>query len=201
MGLVGGDTKMKEEADELWGEIEPLLRIGRGDWTMFWRQLTYVAAEYSPAKNNDSTSLDYDAMVTMLLGEGNVNPFYDALTDENGASLRTWIEKWHNALTKCYNDVSKQSTEDITPPEETMRLANPKYTLREWMLVEAYTKADSGKSPVNPFPSASGDYSGVHELFALCKDPYGEGSSDNHKKYYRRAPDEALRAGGTAFMS
>lgn len=196
MGLVGGDAKMKEEADELWGEIEPLLRIARGDWTMFWRQLTYVAAEYSPAKSD--SSVDYDAMMSMLLGEGNLYPFYGALTDENQASLRTWIEKWHQALTECYNDESKQTT---IPPEETMRLANPKYTLREWMLVEAYTKADAGKSPGNPFPSASGDYSGVHELFALCKDPYGEGSSDNHKKYYRRAPDESLRAGGTAFMS
>ena len=35
MGLVGGDTKMKEEADELWAEIEPLLRIGRGDLFCF----------------------------------------------------------------------------------------------------------------------------------------------------------------------
>jgi len=200
MGLVGGGVEMEKEAEELWGEIEPLLRIGRGDWTLFWRQLTYVAAKYSPAKKDEA--LDYDAMMSMLLGEGNINPFYDALTDENRASLRAWIEKWHNALTKCYNDASKQkTTEVITPPEETMRLANPKYTLREWMLVEAYTKADSGKSPGNPFPSASGDYSGVHELFALCNDPYGEGSSENHSKYYRRAPDESLRAGGTAFMS
>ncbi len=46
-----------------------------------------------------------------------------------------------------------------------------------------------------------GDYSGVHELFELIKDPYGEGSADDHEKYYRRAPDKSLRAGGTAFMS
>jgi uncharacterized protein YdiU (UPF0061 family) len=71
-----------------------------------------------------------------------------------------------------------------------MRLANPKYTLREWMLVEAYSKADP-----------AGDYSDVHELFGLIKDPYGEGSVDDHEKYYCRAPDESLRAGGTAFMS
>ena len=65
---------------------------------------------------------------------------------------------------------------------------------------DAYTKADAGKSPGNPF-TLSGDYSGVHELFELIKDPYSEGTSENHKKYYRRAPDESLKAGGTAFMS
>ncbi len=82
----------------------------------------------------------------------------------------------------------------MLPPEERMRLSNPKYTLREWMLVDAYTKADGGK-----FIAA--DYSLVHELYNLAKDPYGEGSAESHEKYYRRAPDESLRAGGTAFMS
>mmetsp|Transcript_32756 Transcript_32756/g.79293 ORF Transcript_32756/g.79293 Transcript_32756/m.79293 type:complete len:870 (-) Transcript_32756:471-3080(-) len=194
-----------EQADELWSEIEPLLKHARGDWTMFWRQLTYVAAKYSPVKKLEDggvyTASDYDAMMTMLLGEGSTNPFYDALTDENRSTLRTWIENWHKLLTECYNHSLDQSKDGvIAAPEETMRLANPKYTLREWMLVDAYTKADAGKSPGNPF-SVAGDYTGVHELFELCKDPYGEGSAELHKKYYRRAPDESLRAGGTAFMS
>merc|ERR1719384_1209462 len=48
MGLDGGGDESAKEADELWGEIEPLLRLARGDWTVFWRQLTYVAAAYSP---------------------------------------------------------------------------------------------------------------------------------------------------------
>ncbi|KAL7540790.1 hypothetical protein ACHAXR_010390 [Thalassiosira sp. AJA248-18] len=206
MGLDGsGSSEMDEEADELWGEIEPLLRIARGDWTLFWRQLTYVAAKFSPTetsgkdKSGSPSSDFYDSMVEMLLGESDTNPFYDALTDENRASLRDWIEKWHKALTKRYSYASELS-KDVPPPEERMRLANPKYTLREWMLVEAYSKADSGKSPGNPF-SVSGDYSGVHDLFELCKDPYSEGSAEHHKKYYRRAPDESLRAGGIAFMS
>ena len=84
-----------------------------------------------------------------------------------------------------------------------MRLANPKYTLKEWMLVDAYTRADPGQIPGNPFSfkEVKADYSIVHELFKLCQDPYGEGTPENQKKYYRRAPSESLRAGGTAFMS
>ena len=61
-------------ADELWEEIEPQLRIARGDW---WRQLMYVAARYSPASKiardrdgPDDCASDYDDMMTLLLGEG-----------------------------------------------------------------------------------------------------------------------------------
>jgi len=58
------------------------------------------------------------------------------------------------------------------------------------MLVEAYTAAKE----IN-------DYDQVKELFALTSAPYEEGSAELAAKYYRRAPDAALLAGGTAFMS
>lgn len=210
MGLHWCDSstpEMEKEAEDLWEEIELLLKIGRGDWTLFWRQLTYVASEYSPAKEGGKESSGsysaqyYDGMMTMLLGEKDTNPFYDELTKENRASLRAWIERWHVALTECYQKAAEVPKDAPPPPEEAMRRANPKYTLREWMLVDAYSRADPGKSPGNPFSVPGGDYSVVRELFELCKDPYGEGSTEQHKKYYRRAPDESLRAGGTAFMS
>jgi len=195
MGLIG--DHIPDAVDNLWGEMEPLLRLARGDWNLFWRQLTYVAAKYSPAtRKSDDVPLDYDDMITILLGEGVTNPFYDQLTDENRGSIRAWIEKWHFTMVACYQNAIGQSNSDITPPEEIMRLSNPKFTLREWMLVDAYTKADSGKSGSN-----GGDYSGVHDLFRLCLDPYSEGTAEDNEKYYRRAPDESLRKGGTAFMS
>eukprot|EP00581_Thalassiosira_minuscula_P010284 CAMPEP_0183709982 /NCGR_PEP_ID=MMETSP0737-20130205/5888_1 /TAXON_ID=385413 /ORGANISM="Thalassiosira miniscula, Strain CCMP1093" /LENGTH=934 /DNA_ID=CAMNT_0025938203 /DNA_START=193 /DNA_END=2997 /DNA_ORIENTATION=+ len=200
MGLIG-DSSDTNEASELWDEIEPLLRITRGDWTLFWRQLTYVAAEYSPTKGSDKDAKepDYAEMMKMLLGEEHTHPFYDVLTDENRATLRAWIERWHKELVKCYN-FTKEHSKDVERPEEIMRRSNPKYVLREWMLVDAYSKADSGKSMGNPF-TVEGDYTGVHELFELIQDPYGEGSKEAQEKYYKRAPDESLGKGGTAFMS
>merc|ERR1739846_249195 len=90
-------------------------------------------------------------------------------------------------------------------PYERMRLANPKYILREWMLVDAYTKASpsSIQSPMLPFvvQSSEVDESMIHELFSLTQNPYDEGTNEQDTKYYRRSPDEALKAGGTAFMS
>ena len=60
---------------------------------------------------------------------------------------------------------------------------------REWMLVDAYTGAGIG------------DESVLQELYELIQKPYEEGSDDQIKKYYRRAPERALTMGGTAFMS
>jgi uncharacterized protein YdiU (UPF0061 family) len=71
-----------------------------------------------------------------------------------------------------------------------MNSQNPAYVLREWMLVKAYTAAKE-----------EDDFSVVKELFELTKTPYDLGSEEMQEKYYRRAPDQALKAGGTAFMS
>ncbi len=41
----------------------------------------------------------------------------------------------------------------------------------------------------------------IHDLFVLLQDPYDEGTPEQQERFYRRAPDAALKAGGTAFMS
>jgi uncharacterized protein YdiU (UPF0061 family) len=50
--------------------------------------------------------------------------------------------------------------------EERMRLANPKYILREQTLVETYGKA------------ANGDESMIKELLDLVEHPYDEGTDE-----------------------
>ena len=193
MGIEIASSDNDKDSDQLWEEIEPLLRTARSDWTLFWRQLTYVASEFSPT--TPDIELNYDKMLTVLLGDENTNPFYETLTDENRETLLAWLKKWHKSLVSSHQyAMSLPNADSIPPPEERMRRSNPKYTLREWMLVDSYTKADVGKF-------MPGDYSLIHELHNLSKDPYGEGTPENHKKYYRRAPDESLSAGGTAFMS
>ena len=64
-----------------------------------------------------------------------------------------------------------------------MRAENPKYILREWMLVEAYTAAKE-----------RGDFTLTHELFDLTAAPYAEGSDAMAAKYYRRAPSTSAPA-------
>jgi len=168
-----------DAADGLWDTLKPLLQLNRVDWSLFWRQLTLVAREF-----DDYESDNYDAMLTLLEGEDEASPFYQPLSTESRASFKSWIEEWRSALATTTQQ--QRTPDDIA---EGMRLANPKYVLREWMLKKAYDNA------------AKGDYAEMKNLYALTKSPYEEGTSQQESQYYRRTPAEAYLAGGTAFMS
>ena len=113
MGLGGGGNESAKEADALWGEVEPILRLAQGGLD------GVLAAAYSPTKASqkecdDSYSAEhYDSMLAMLLEEGGTNPFYDELTKENKASIRAWIERWHMALTECYARTLEKSEDGL----------------------------------------------------------------------------------------
>lgn len=213
MGFHPSDDKH----DVLFGDLEPILTEVRADWTLFWRQLTAIVKEYPVVGPDVSTS--YADMLTLLEGDDAVKPgssaFYTPLDMESKANLLKWIQAWREALVDSYKEGGtsnvlsrlQKDTHPEMPPEERMRLSNPKYTLREWMMVEAYSKASpetvsSSRSIFKPAASASqSDESLIHGLFELILNPYDEGTEEQDRKYYRRAPDEATTAGGTAFMS
>ena len=96
------------------------------------------------------------------------------------------MEKWRQSLR---NSIANSLEDQQETVYERMRKANPKYVLREWMLVDAYTSADDE------------DYTILNELHDLIQRPYDEGSATETKAYYRRAPESASARGGTAFMS
>jgi len=201
-----------ESPDDLWADLEALLRESRADWTVFWRQLTLVAKEF-PVDAGEG-DVNYNDMLDLLCGNDQVkkgsSPFYEQPDSETRGKVLKWIQSWREMLVESYKEgrpslmLTKAEGSSLTSYER-MRLANPKYVLREWMLVEAYTKASpsSIQSPMLPFvvQSSEADESMVHELFELIQNPYDEGTEEQDEKYYRRAPDEALKAGGTAFMS
>ena len=69
----------------------------------------------------------------------------------------TWLKEW-----KAHSSAAAAAG---------MRLASPKYVAREALLVEAYTAAQQG------------DYTAVHELHALLKNPYAEVSQRRRDIY------------------
>ena len=183
---------------ELWGELEPLFRETRVDWTMFWRQLYEVVKKFPVDGADPSTDYMYGDMLATLSASDSKrersSPFYELPNDESRSKYLKWIKKWRETLVSSYKDGGKSakavaSGDDSLLAEERMRLANPKYILREQTLVETYGKA------------ANGDESMIKELLDLVEHPYDEGTDEQSSKYYRRSPDEALKAGGTAFMS
>lgn len=166
--------------DDVWEVLETMMRKTRTDWTLLFRQLTYVVRDFP-----DMESTDYEAMMRQLEGDDAVregsSPFYEPLDDETRKEWIAWMDQWRTAL----HSLDESGTEVY----ERMRTTNPKYILREWMLVDAYNSA------------AQREEAELFSLYSLIQRPYDEGSAFEESKYYRRAPDEALHTGGTAFMS
>lgn len=202
-----------QSGDECWVELEALLRENKTDWTLFWRQLMELVKEY-PVHGEAPKSSNYGDMFDLLHGNDEIkegsSPFYETLDGDARNKFMSWIRNWRELLVATYKESGpsrRLSIDDaeFIEPFERMRLASPKYVLREWMLVEAYSKASpsSNQSPLFPIKikSDEGDESMIHELFDLIKHPYDEGTSEQDEKYYRRTADEALKKGGTAFMS
>lgn len=208
-----------ESGDVCWEELEMLLRENKVDWTVFWRQLTQVVKEFPVTVNEgeDGTrivSTAYGDMFEALNANDEVkegsSPFYEPLDIEGTKKMVDWIQAWREILVETNKEwgPSRTLSEDdakVLDPYERMRTSNPKYVLREWVLVEAYSKASpsSIRNPLFPtsIKSKDGDESMIHELFELIQNPYDEGTEEQDEKYYRRAPNAALNAGGTAFMS
>lgn len=173
-----GFAREQEAGDDIWDQLEPLMRKSRVDWTIFFRQLTEVARDIE--KYSD---LDKD-MIAILEGDEEHRPgssaFYEPLSEDGRQEWTKWSHKWRETL--LANGRAQTAFEG-------MRASNPKFILREWMLVDAYTDAGNGLEAE------------LFNLNSLIQRPYDEGSEANVRKYYRRAPDAQLTKGGTGFMS
>lgn len=178
-----GFDRNQDVADKLWEKLEPLMRSSRVDYTMLFRELTYLVRDVDGLL--ESEDCDYESLLATLIGSdknrNGSSPFYEELTPDLRAQWLAWMTTWRDALAAC-----AESKETVY---ERMRTANPKYVLREWMLVNAYQDA------------AKGQEAELFALYDLIQRPYDEGSEHEVNRYYRRAPEEALIAGGTAFMS
>jgi len=168
-------------ADGLWEErLEPLLRAVETDFVVAFRRLADVVA----------LGMDVDVSDDRLFQM--IEPaFYDAdaveITDKNSPLRRDWIaflKEWRVAVTRANaGEIS------ISRVVEKMNLTNPKFVLREWMLVEAYEAA-----------KLSGDFTVCEALQLITSRPYEEGTEAESAKYFRPAP-AAFRDAGTLFMS
>ncbi|MGP4844146.1 protein adenylyltransferase SelO [Marinobacter sp. 1Y8] len=147
---------------DLFRELATLMMQTRVDYTIFFRELSLVPDDIGPLKKSFYKGSTYVA-------------------DPEAIEKRwsTWLKKW-------------QSLTRTIPREELssqMKRVNPKYSLREWLVVPAYKHA------------AAGDYTLLRELQNVMTQPYAEQSKDIEEKFYRLKPSAFFELGGSSHYS
>jgi len=192
LGLASWD---EPDCDELWTELQGLLTKSGCDYTIFFRELACiahadathvmesgVAAAASAAGAGAEAASEAAMAATAPLLEYLTPCFYD------GVPTDTMAKEWAKWLSKYAQRVAADGREDASRRAE-MHATSPKYIPREWMLAEAYTKAEAG------------DLSTLNELIELFARPFEEHSDEIAAKYYRRAPSTMEKKAGIGYFS
>lgn len=132
------------------------------DHSIFFRELSSIPEDITPlTKSFYGESIHDDALMQRWM---------------------QWLEQWHSLV-----DVSTPQLREAVSKQ--MKAVNPKYTLREWLLVPAYQKATHG------------DYGLIHELQEVMNNPYDEQSKEIEEKYYKKKPAELFDIAGVSHVS
>ncbi|MBB1321890.1 MULTISPECIES: YdiU family protein [Shewanella] len=162
----------------LFDELETLMLQTPVDYTLFFRELSALPDDIGSLKKS----------------------FYrDLAQAPAGLEQRwsAWLTQWQFLLDSTVVDSSEVgSTGDTNTQARSrdeisaqMKAVNPKYTLREWLLVPAYQQASVG------------NYALVRELQAVMTQPYAEQSQQVEDKYYRTKASEFFGVGGCSHLS
>jgi len=116
--------------------------------------------------------------------------FYTVASEGLDQRWSEWLTTWKlligSASTTNANAAKPRSREALS---RQMKLVNPKYSLREWLLVPAYSQASAG------------NYALIRELQEVMTQPYVEQSKDVEEKFYRPKPSEFFAVGGLSYVS
>lgn len=170
----GFPHEMQAEMDKMWAaklglttfnealfdELVTLMVQTSVDYTIFFRELSAIPDDIGALKN----SFYADA--------GKMDERWSA-----------WLAAWK---TELGNATPARSPEEIS---KQMRSVNPKYCLREWLVVPAYQEA------------AAGNYALVRELQDVMTQPYAEQSKEVEERFSRLKPPQFFDAGGTSHYS
>jgi uncharacterized protein YdiU (UPF0061 family) len=159
---------------DVFSELETLMKQTQVDYTMFFRELSTLPDDIVPLQKSFFQGSRYQA---------------DSEALDKRWSL--WLEKWkgliHRAAITSHTETASPVSREVLSRQ--MKRVNPKYTLREWFVVPAYTQA------------AEGNYFLVRELQDIMTHPYDEQSQDLEDKYYQRKPAELFQTGGLSHYS
>ncbi len=174
MSKLGLTANLADEKEEslLAKNLEVLLEETETDMTIFFRLLaTFDFSE------NDMNSTQISKILIQ-----HFKPCYynlEQLGDAYIEKLTLWVSKYHERFTlETYNDSDRALK---------MNKVNPKYVLRNYLSQQAIDKAENG------------DFSEIHRLHELLKNPYDE--QKKYDKYAAKRPDWAKNKVGCSMLS
>lgn len=156
--------------EELFSELVTLMMQTSVDYTIFFRELSMVPDDIGPLKKSFYH-----------------NPSYNR--DPEGINNRwsEWLTKWKALIVKAHTtETHPFSHKELS---SQMKLVNPKYSLREWLVVPAYQQAKEG------------NYTLIRELQEVMTNPYDEQSKEVEEKFYRLKPQAFFEVGGLSYYS
>jgi uncharacterized protein YdiU (UPF0061 family) len=179
----GFSTEMQVKMEQMWTDklglskfnralfrdLETLMMQTSVDYILFFRELSALPSDIEPLKKS----------------------FYQGVQQtREGLEQRwlAWLTQWQSLVgsTTDANTAQPRTRDEIS---RRMKLVNPKYSLREWLLVPAYSQASEG------------NYSLVREVQAVMTQPYAEQSQEVEDKYYRPKASEFFAIGGLSHLS
>ena len=144
-----GLKEWDEEAGQLWDELFRLMSTRCGtegvDFTLLFRGLAVPPPD-------DATLCD-DALVSLVAGGAALQDTREWAAEQR-AEWAAWARQYWARVRKEQMEAGERVA--------SMKLANPKYILRNWMAAEAYEAA------------ALGDYSTIRELQRVLSRPYDD---------------------------
>ncbi len=156
---------------EVLSDLHILMMQTPVDYTIFFRELSSIPEDIRPLKKSFYTGAKQDKK-----------------SIEMDQRWIEWLAKWKTLLNTAI-DVNTESSHSLEAISKQMKLVNPKYILREWLVVPAYQQA------------AIGDYSLIQELQEIMTQPYAEQSQEIENKYYRLKPRDFFAMGGVSHLS
>lgn len=166
-----GVVDYQEDHATCYAQLDQLLENSNVDMTIFYRLL----ASYS----FDELMAEDQSKKIVKISEA----FYQPLTVEKEKNWMQWLSDYGQLIQSQY--VMKGV--DEVQRSSQMNQLNPKYVLRNYMAQVAIDKASLG------------DYSEIHRLMQLLKNPYDE--QPEFQSYFAKRPDWALNKPGCSMLS
>lgn len=150
-----------DEAIALMRQLQAWMHKAEVDMTIFFRTLG-------------------DDVADALTPDAFADAFYDAAKrDAHRDELADWLSRYAGRVAEDAFDAAQR--------RETMRLANPKYILRNWLTQEAIDRAHAG------------DASGIDELLEVMRRPYED--QPGRARFAGKRPDWARNKAGCSMLS